>query len=64
MGAPGAFEYRRQELMELQLPCEDSDVVESFLCEWNCHLCDRCDEFYSLTVLPVAQLLFDLEEIC
>ena len=30
MGAPLAFEYRRQELREQGLPCTDDDVVQSY----------------------------------
>jgi hypothetical protein len=33
MGAPGAFEYRRKELQELQLPSSDDDVVRSYV-DW------------------------------
>lgn len=30
MGAPGTFEYRRQELRELELDSDDDAVVRSF----------------------------------
>ena len=30
MGSPHAFEYRRQELQALHLPCTDEDVTDSF----------------------------------
>lgn len=33
MGAPGAFEYRRKELQEMNLPAEDNDVVRSYV-DW------------------------------
>jgi hypothetical protein len=33
MGAPGAFEYRRKELEDLELPSADSDVVQSYM-DW------------------------------
>ena len=31
MGAPQAFEYRREELKILNKSCEDQDVVNSFI---------------------------------
>ena len=43
MGAPLAFEYRRQELREQGLPCTDADVVQSYT--GRIHTAIICDEF-------------------